>query len=93
LASAQDNAESAPITALVVEKGGAGSSSISPKRMEPPSQSTSLELVVRKRKRLAWAGPEKRRDTPESSQPETLEVSMVLFLNPLVFGLVLTLVL
>ena len=68
-----DDAESAPITAPVVKKGDAGSSGVSPKRVQPLTRSTSLELVARKRKRPAQAGP-KRRDVSESSQPETLDV-------------------
>ena len=55
-------------------------SGVSPKGEKPSTQSTSLELEARKSKRPARAGPEKRKDTPESPQPETLKVNMVLFL-------------
>ena len=72
-ASARDDAESAPVTALVVEKGGVGSSDVPPKGAEPPTQSTNSELLVHKRKLPAQAGLE-RRDALEFPQPETLEV-------------------
>ena len=62
--------ESASVVVAVIEKGGAGSSGISPKGAEPPTQSINLELVVRKRKRQL--GLVQRRG-------ETFEVSMACF--------------
>ena len=73
-ASVRDDVESALITAPIIGRGGVGSSGVLPKRVEPPTQSTSPEIVARKRKCPARAILKRRRDVPESPQPKTLEV-------------------
>ena len=51
-ALAQDDSESASITSPIIDKGDVGSSGVPPKGVEPLTQSTSPELVARKRKLL-----------------------------------------